>query len=335
MTSRALWLALLIGFPLSALFLYLAARNADLQRVRETIADAELGTLTVAFVAVLLVFVLQAFRWRGIVNLRRPSRRRYVAYVYAGLACNNVLPGRIGDFLRARWLAQDARLPYGRGLATVAVDRIFDVAALVVFVCVSAPLVVSEAWLLRIAIGGTFLVVVFALVRIGARRYTSTRERERRERNVVRRILRDTLEGLAEPLGRRQIARALTLSLAAWFTWAIAAMLVASSVGIKLELFGALFVSAIVNLGAAVPSSPGYVGTFHWLALQSLVLLGIGRDDALAFAILMHAIWFVPTTIAGVAVLGARLAADRSGEHQWENPSTALSPPPVSAYEHT
>jgi glycosyltransferase 2 family protein len=307
-TPSAVWVALLVGLPLSALFLYLAARHADLQQVRVTVADADLGLLAMALGAVLGVFLLQAVRWRGIVNLGRPSRRRYVGYVFAGLACNNVLPGRIGDFLRARWLAQDGQLPYGRGLASVALDRIFDVVALVFFACVSATLVVSEVWLLRVAIGAGVLLAAFVIVRALATRYTSARDRGRRHRSVVRRIVRDTLEGLAEPLGWRRITKAIALSVAAWLMWALAAMLVATSVGVELGVWDALFVTAIVNLGAAIPSSPGFVGTFHWLAVQSLALLGIGLDEALAFAILMHAVWYVPTTLAGFAVLAVRAA---------------------------
>jgi hypothetical protein len=120
-------------------------------------------------------------------------------------------------------------------------------------------------------------------------------------------VVRDTLEGLAEPLGRRRLARAAVLSLVAWSAWAAAAILVARSVGIELGVLDALFVTAIVNLGVAIPSSPGFVGTYQWLAVQSLAVLDIGNEDALAFSILLHAAWYVPTTLVGGYVLVARI----------------------------
>jgi hypothetical protein len=119
-------------------------------------------------------------------------------------------------------------------------------------------------------------------------------------------VVRDTLEGLASPLGRRRIARATGLSVAAWCLWAGAAVLVARSVGIELGALDALFVSAVINLGVAIPSSPGFVGTFQWLGVRSLGVLGVAHEEALAFSILMHAVWYVPTTIVGAFILIVR-----------------------------
>ena len=84
-------------------------------------------------------------------------------------------------------------------------------------------------------------------------------------------------------------------------------MLVATSVGIDLRPIDALFVAAVVNLGVAVPSSPGYVGTYQWLGVQVLAVLGVAREPALAFSILLHATWYLPTTVVGVGILALRV----------------------------
>ena len=52
----------------------------------------------------------------------------------------------------------------------------------------------------------------------------------------------------------------------------------------------------------AIPSSPGFVGTYQWLAVSSLGLFDVERQDALAFSLLLHASWYVPTTIVGGAL---------------------------------
>ena len=142
-------------------------------------------------------------------------------------------------------------------------------------------------------------VVLFAHV------YTERRERDRRSRGLARRVLRDTAR-VASPVGRRRLLAWATLSLGAWTIWAAGAMLVARSLGFELSLVDALFVCAVMNLGVALPSSPGFVGTYEWLGVASLGLLGVDREDALAFSILLHACWYVPTTLAGGIALGAR-----------------------------
>ena len=88
--------------------------------------------------------------------------------------------------------------------------------------------------------------------------------------------------------------------------WGIAAILVAESLGIELGLVDALFVAGVMNLGVAIPSSPGFVGTYQWLGVASLGLLGVADDEALAFSILLHASWYVPTTLVGGVALGIR-----------------------------
>ncbi len=69
----------------------------------------------------------------------------------------------------------------------------------------------------------------------------------------------------------------------------------------------AILVTAALSLGVALPSSPGYVGTYQWLGVASLGLLDVAVNHALAFTILVQASWNVPTTIAGGAYLGIRV----------------------------
>lgn len=307
--TRALHIGLAIGVPLSALFLWLALRSADLHEVKAVLAEADVGLIVLAVAAIAGVYVGQAVRWRAIARTPSVSTARFAEMVVSGVAVNDVLPGRAGDLLRARWLQVAARIPGGRALATVFVDRVFDVLALVVFLAISLPFVASAEWLRRIAVGGLALVVLLGLVLVAARVYTHRRARERRrDRGLVRRLARDTLEGLAEPLGRRREVFLVGISLATWATWALAAWLVARAVGIELSPVEAIFVTAVINLGVAIPSSPGFIGTYQWLGLSVLALFDIGANDALAFAILMHAVWYVPTLLVGGALLVRRLA---------------------------
>jgi len=302
---------LLVGVPISALFLWLAARNADTSAVRNSLEDARLGLVALAVVAMLAVYGFQAARWRTIARTTSVSPFRFYQLVVSGVACNNVLPGRLGDLLRARWLGLEARMPAGRALGTVVLDRGCDVGALFVFLAVGLFAVASADWLVRIAVGTTAGLVALGALLVFARQYTNRRSRERRQRGLVRRVLRDAAELLAEPLGRRAPVVWIVLSLGAWATWALGAILVANAVGVEITLLEALFVAAVMNLGVAIPSSPGFVGTYQWLGVASLGLLGVGDDEALAFAILLHASWYVPTTVLGGLVLAVRALRSR------------------------
>jgi uncharacterized membrane protein YbhN (UPF0104 family) len=304
--SRRALVGLAVGVPISVLFLWLAVRNADLTAVRHTLEEAEPGDVVLAVAALMAVYLLQGVRWRSIAATPQVRLARFYEMVVSGVACNNVLPARLGDLLRARWLGLEAKIPAGRGLGTVILDRGCDVAALLLFLVVGLAAVATTDWLLRIAVGAAFALVVLLALVLFVRRYTARHERGRRSRGLVRRVLRDTAEGLAEPVGRRRPTTWGALSVAAWGTWSLGAILVARSLGLDLSLIDAMFVAAVMNLGVAIPSSPGFVGTYEWLGVASLGLLGVGAEEALAVTILLHACWYVPTTLAGGVALGVR-----------------------------
>jgi uncharacterized protein (TIRG00374 family) len=305
---RAVIVGLVVGVPLSAALLWLAVRDAELTDVGSAIRDAKPVPLAFALVALASVYVLQGARWRQIARTPQVSVWRFAEWVVSGVAVNNVVPGRVGDLLRARWLQAGARLRAGKALSTVFVDRVFDIFALSLLLALALPFVASAAWLRWIVVGATVVLVCLVALLLAARLYTRTKPRERRQRGLVRRIVRDAVEGLADPIGRRRGVGLLALSILVWATWGLAAWLVARSLGIELTALDVAFVAAVMNLGVAIPSSPGFVGTYQGLGVASLGLLGVANEPALAFAILMHATWYVPTLVLGGGLLLGRMA---------------------------
>ena len=304
--TRSRVLIALGGLAISAIFLWLAIRDADPDAVRAALADADIGLVLLAVVAFMFGYLLQATRWRKIANTSQLGLRRFYEMVLGGLACNNVLPIRIGEVVRAGWLSREAPMPGGRALGTVALDRACDVIALVLFLVIGLLAVPTPAWLRNMIIGAAVLVVTIVAALVFARLYTRSRGRDRRERGRVRRIVRDTIDFLGEPFGRRRAAIWLLLSIGAWSIGAVAVYLVARSIGVELEPLEAVFVASALALGVAIPSSPGYIGTYQLIAVESLGLLGVDDSQALAFAILMQASWYLPTTLIGGTIIGWR-----------------------------
>jgi hypothetical protein len=61
-----------------------------------------------------------------------------------------------------------------------------------------------------------------------------------------------------------------------------------------------MFAQACAVMGAAIPLSPGYVGTLHATLLEGLSYLGQSREKARAIAILYHALAYIPVTTVGL-----------------------------------
>ena len=195
----------LVGVPIGLVFLWLAVRNADLDAVWDSLRAADAGLVALAIGAFGIVYLLQSARWRRIAATPAVGLPRFYEMTVSGVAVNNVLPGRLGDFLRARWLGLAARMPAGKAFGTVILDRAFDLVVLVGLLVVGIAAVASSQWLVELAAAGAVVVLGFVGVLVFSRTYIDRRDRDRRERGLLRRLVRDTVERLAEPLGRRHL----------------------------------------------------------------------------------------------------------------------------------
>jgi hypothetical protein len=65
----------------------------------------------------------------------------------------------------------------------------------------------------------------------------------------------------------------------------------------------AMILIAALGLSSAVPSTPGYVGVYQFVAVTVLAPLAIDRADALAIVLLLQAAIYLVMIIAGLAGL--------------------------------
>jgi len=270
-----------------------------------------------ALVPLVGVYVIQGLRWRWIARRQaRASRRTFVSLVVAGVGANNVLPARVGDLLRAHWLSLKTGTPRARTLATVVVDRACDVFVLLAFLIVTYPFTPRRTWIDRVFIASLVVTAIIAAGLVATKLYVAHRARDGRTLPLSVRLswpgrqLSGLIRGTAAVVGRGDLAVALALSVAAWLLWAAALWLVADALAIDLALWQAAFMTGLVNLGTAVPSSPGFVGTYQWLCVSGLGLFGVGASQAFAFSLVLQAAWFVPTTAVGVP-LAVRFSMER------------------------
>ena len=106
--------AIVIGLAVALMAFLL--RTADLASVRLHIRRTRLDLIIAAFVGVSVSYVVRVRRWQ------RPV---------APVATTAVLPGRLGEVLRPYLLARDERLSASAVLATVVLERLPDVIAVV------------------------------------------------------------------------------------------------------------------------------------------------------------------------------------------------------------
>jgi len=307
--GRATIVGLVIGVPVSTVLLALAVRGLNTDDVANALRAASLRPLVAAFVAMMTVYVVQALRWRYIArHFGHLRRRSALTYVVGGVAISNVVRGRPGDLVRAHWLGRALAIRRAHALSTVIVDRSGDVLALITMLVLTYQFVPHPAWMRNLAIAAVGFGIIVAAGLYGCRWYVDRRLRsgrglpERMRAVWAVRQLALVVRGTARTVSARDVLVIWIASLAAWSVWGLAAFLTADSLSLHLTLVQTVFITSVINLGVSIPSSPGFIGTYQWLGVATLGLFSVDHNDAFAFSLLLHALWLVPTTAAGVAL---------------------------------
>jgi uncharacterized membrane protein YbhN (UPF0104 family) len=140
-----------------------------------------------------------------------------------------------------------------------------------------------------------------------------------RVREIATRILAPTRR-----LWSRTGAGLLVLSIVLWVVEGSVYAVLGPVAGVHLSLLDGLYIMSLANLVALVPAAPGYLGTFDAAVLLGVRLVAGGTHAAaLAYAVVVRFVLFVPITLVGLVALVVRY-----GGLRWM--SLALRRPPAA-----
>jgi glycosyltransferase 2 family protein len=328
----ALLAALAVG--LIAWFL----RNADLAGVWREFLRGDWWLLLVALVFQVVTWVCRAIRWRYLLRpLGNVRFRSAFECTLIGFAAITLLPARAGEVVRPYLLAKREHLSASAAFATIVVERLLDLATVLVLfgavVVLGRPPegATNPAIYHAMQVGGAILGVgglvgLGILFIVAGHPETLTNVVARLSRFFPERIAH-TLAGLAGRFAQglaivRQPGRLLVawlLSFPLWLTISWCIWWGALAFHIHLPFTGSLVLTALLVVGVAVPT-PGGIGGYHEMfRIGTTALYGAANDQAVSAAIVMHAISFIPITIAGLAVMareGLNLARVRAMTHE-------------------
>jgi glycosyltransferase 2 family protein len=276
---------------------------ASQQRMPELpAASVALPRLAAALGLYALATVLRGERWMRLSRRCGAMLGRGDAYAITtvGYMGNNALPARAGDLLKSVLSSRQAGTPTADGFGTLVAERVLDAVALVLVFAMlvttlSLPLGV-EGWMLALVVGGVLAAICAAWL-LG--RDTGAGQRLQQ---LAARLLSPT-RSLWSPAG----AALLALSVVLWLVEGSVYAVLGAVAGLHLSLVGGLYVMALANLVALVPAAPGYVGTFDAAVILAVRLVAGGTHAAaLAYAVVVRFVLFVPITLVGLVALVVR-----------------------------
>jgi uncharacterized membrane protein YbhN (UPF0104 family) len=95
----------------------------------------------------------------------------------------------------------------------------------------------------------------------------------------------------------------MALTAVIWFLDANSFIMAGLSVGISLTLPMACLLITGLGLGSALPSTPGYVGIFQFVAVEVLTPFGFPRAAVIAYMVLVQVMQYLTTGTWGLLAL--------------------------------
>ena len=321
MSRKKRSLQLAVGLAASGVFLWLAFGDVAFADVWASMGDANPLWLGLTILVSLVGRFARGQRWGPL--FRRGTGVK-VGDAFAaqtiGFAGNTVLPFRAGEALKALSLSRRAELPFSTVIATVVLERVFDLIGVGLLLGAAMLLVpIPETAGARVELASQSLATVIGLAVGGCIFFVFARRPAMR---LTDRVLGFLPERLSDPLSRlvhsfvdgldalgdgKQLAMALLLTLWVWFCLALPFGLTGLAFGFG-DKYGAspwelcVVCAAMVAAFTMIPSAPGFVGTFQAGCVVALAVFGVPRDEALGFSLLVHVLTFAPTTLIGLVL---------------------------------
>jgi uncharacterized protein (TIRG00374 family) len=297
-------------------------RDADFSRVWSEMKAARPDLSIVALILTVVMYVVRAERWQYLLAPLGATRFS-VAFktTVIGFAASFILPARAGEVLRPYLLARQERLPVTATFATIIVERLLDLGAVLLLLALflvalesgeatAAPRLYQAVWYggaIAAPIGLGILSGMFVMAGHPERVHTLILQIERilpkRLARAVASFAQTFAEGLAVVRHPTRLVWAFAWSLVLWLAIAGQVWIILEAFNIHIPFAGSFLITAMLVVGVALPTPGGVGGTHEVMRLALTSFYGADNDTAVGAAIVQHAVNFVPVLLLGLVFL--------------------------------
>jgi len=302
---------LILGCTFALLFLWLIVRQIDLSGLSAAYRGTRVQWLTAGLGMFCIGYACRIARWRSML-MRDSPRLRWIdcaGPLLASFAANNVLPFRAGDLLRALAFNRELGTNSGTVFASLFVERLLDL--LMVLVALGAALKASGLEANHLigfggdALFGLSLLIAAALFfpQVFARSARAVSLRATRFAGDFGKRLSSQIAKAADTLEHLSSGRSM-LALLSWsaLVWAAegAVFWATARAFPNLTAPAAGWLALPVGtLATLIPSTPGYLGTFDYFTIRAMTVMGNPPVVSTAYALVVHALLWLPPTLSG------------------------------------
>lgn len=226
-----------------------------------------------------------------------------------GYLGNAYLPARAGEVVRSVLIGQRGGISKSFALATALTERIVDAVILVVVSAIALTTVSALPPELIQALKGMAVVGVIGaaavflaprasgLIQVLIARLPLLPEKVKTKTGS---IVAEFLTGAGALQHGGRLTQFLLYSAAIWSLDTFNGLVVSRAFGLALSPAQVFILLAALGLASALPSTPGYVGVYQFVAVTVLVPFGLSQAQALAMIIAYQGVQYIDITLWGL-----------------------------------
>jgi uncharacterized protein (TIRG00374 family) len=318
-----------IGLGVSFFFTALVVYYLNWDEVWGALAQIHWGWMILTIVVYYTGVLVRAWRWRWLFPAGiDPSCKSLLGSIMVGQAFNNVLPtGRVGEWLRAAHVAKKQGLQMATAFGTILTERLFDALTLLLLFFASLHWLPPLNGEIQITLGtqvleGSLLFefmkklgVLSLCMLLGIIGLIPKKGRQALFWSLsllrlpsswstwLEKVMKGFIEGLLSVANPWRLLRVLVLSGLMWSINALAAVTLGEGFDeLRIDPARAMALVVFQSVATMIPAAPGYWGVYEAGMILGFAMLNLhpSQEVALAYGLIMHLIFFIPTTLTGL-----------------------------------
>jgi glycosyltransferase 2 family protein len=313
------WVSLALGTAIAVALLTWALQDISWSAVWQSLGRSHWGWFGVGWMSYLISYGVRAHRWGTLLAVQeiQSTFGQRLTVTFVGFGVNSILPGNMGEVIRAELLHLGSGVPLETSLGTIVAERVLDIGVVLLFLILPLSLQAVPAipgFNPAIVAGLCGLLGVgWVLCLLGARRPKQTvlilkpvlsllkgpNLQNRLQVGIV-----NFLSGLSALSQPHRCGVLLLETLCAWLLngvtyWTGLLALDRSAPG----FLGALFIQSGTALAIAIPSTPGYIGPFEASLRVLLGLYHIPPEAIFSYAIALRLLMYVTIPVIATMII--------------------------------
>ncbi len=307
---------IIIGIIISVFLIWFLFKDINFAALVDTLKKANYYWLIPTIIVIILTMYMRAVRWHFMVlPIKKVKFSNLLAATCVGFMANNVLPLRLGEFVRAYSLSsQDKEITKSASLATIFVERIvFDLVALLSIFGITFwlsgslqkqiddQITVGVSIAVGIAIIGILVMLFLALhpEKVGNILTRYLFFLPDRFSDLIKSMILKFARGVEFMTNGKMVFWVGINTLIIWVLLGLSNLFVFAIFDFNIPAAAAFVLLVIVSISIMIPSSPGFIGVYHAGVAWSLKVYGIPKEEALSCALVLHACQYLTVTLMG------------------------------------